>query len=181
MKEGFSIKELALPGVFFIQPKMYTDPRGLSVVPYSLEDFSALGITSRFVQDYTSRSVKNTIRGLHFQKPPRSQDKLVRCSFGRMFDVVADVDPSSPTFGTYVSAILTGDEQSMLFVPGKYAHGFCVLSDEAVTEYKMTDVYAPECASGVRWDDSVLHIDWPVEHPMVSEQDSSWPLLQKGV
>ena len=177
MSDTFKIEELALPGVFLIKPKVHSDSRGLSAVPYAIDDFAAIGITSNFVQDYTSRSIQGTIRGIHYQKSPHAQDKLVRCSWGKIFDVVADFDPNSPAFGTYVSTVLSGDEQSMLFVPGKYAHGFCVVADEAITEYKMSDVYALEYASGIRWDDPILHIDWPVSTPIVSEQDMAWSFL----
>jgi len=138
-----------------------------------------LGVTTHFVQDYTSYSARHVIRGLHFQAPPHAQDKLVRCSQGEIFDVVADRDPRSSTYGRHVSTVLTGALQSMLFIPGHYAHGFCVISDGAMIEYKMSEYYHPESASGVRYDDPTFTIAWPVSNPILSEQDTQWPLLQR--
>lgn len=174
---SYEVEELGLPGVLLIKPKVFPDARGFSVVPYSEEDFVQLGITARFVQDYTSHSVKNVIRGLHFQRAPHMQGKLVRCSSGEIMDVVADYNPAAPTYGMYVTATLRAEDQATLFIPGRYAHGFCVLSDEAVTEYKMSDMHIPEFAGGIRWNDPFFGILWPVTNPILSEQDKAWPLL----
>lgn len=173
----FEIRELSLPGVLLITPKIFSDARGYSVVAYNTEAFTKLGITTNFTQDFTSYSVKNVIRGLHFQRAPHSQDKLVRCIHGSIFDVVADIDPTSPTFGTHASAMLTAEEQTMLYIPGIYAHGFCVTSDTASVMYKIAGEYSPEHASGVLWNDPVLGIKWPTPTPILSEQDKSWELL----
>jgi dTDP-4-dehydrorhamnose 3,5-epimerase len=173
----FIIEELALSGVLKVTPKVFIDERGASSVTYTPEAFEGLGIRSKFVQDYFSRSRKGVIRGMHFQRAPHAQDKLVRCVYGEIFDVAIDHDPASPMYGTSVSAILRADEQSMLFIPGRYAHGFCVLSDEAIVEYKLSDMYHPESAGGVRYDDPVFGIRWPSTEPIVSQQDISWPLL----
>lgn len=176
----FSIRELSLPGVLLITPKIFSDARGYSVVPYNAEKFKKLGITADFTQDFRSYSVKNVIRGLHFQRAPYMQDKLVRCTQGEIFDVVADHNPTSPTFGTSVSATLADKEQTILYVPGKYAHGFCVTSDTAVVEYKIAGAYKPQSAGGVLWDDPLLHIAWPTSSPILSEADRSWePLFKK--
>lgn len=172
----FVAQELALPGVLKIMPKVFSDERGFSSVTYTPEEFEGFGIGTRFVQDYSSRSHKGVIRGMHFQRVPHAQDKLVRCAYGEIFDVAIDHDPASPMYGTSVSATLCADEQSMLFIPGRYAHGFCVLSDEAIVEYKLGDTYHPGCAGGVRYDDPVFAIQWPVTEPIVSKQDMSWPL-----
>ena len=173
----FTIEQLSLPGVVLVRPKIFPDPRGYAAVTYNIEEFLKLGITTTFKQDFRSYSVKDVIRGLHFQMAPHEQDKLVRCTEGAIFDVAADIDPASPTFGTYVSAHLTAEDQSMLFVPGKYAHGFCVTSQAAGVEYKIGGQYSPSHARGVAWNDPLLNIAWPTSSPALSDQDKSWPLL----
>lgn len=148
---------------------------------YNVEEFLKLGIDTNFVQDFRSQSVKGVIRGLHYQRAPHKQDKLVRCAHGEIFDVAADYDPASPTFGTYVTETLTAEEQTMLFVPGIYAHGFCVTSETAIVEYKIGGKYSPQDASGVPWDDPLLQVAWPTSSPILSEQDRAWQPLQKRV
>lgn len=178
MTSFFTAKELALPGVLLITPRLWSDGRGLSATVYEAQEFAALGITSAFVQDYVSFSKKNVIRGLHYQRAPHAQDKLIRCATGRVFDVVADHNASSPTFGKYLSVELNAQRGEMLFVPGRYAHGFCVLSDEgASVEYKLSGGYHPENAGGVRFDEPLFNIRWPVKDPVLSERDRAWPLL----
>jgi len=174
---SFEIQALDLPGVLLIQPKCHGDERGFFVETFQREAFAAVGITHPFVQDNLSFSKKNVLRGLHFQKKPHAQAKLVRCASGEIFDVIADHNPDSATFGKYVSAILSSEKQTMLYVPAEYAHGFCVLSDEAIVEYKVSDYYHPESAFGVRYDDPTLHIEWPVSAPILSAQDAQWPML----
>lgn len=174
---NFEVTELGLPGVLLLKPKVNLDLRGFSAVSYGMEEFEKLGISTQFIQDYTSVSSKNVIRGLHFQKKPYGQDKLIRCSSGEIFDIIADCEPASPSYGKYVSAKLNAEEQTILYIPGKYAHGFCVTSDKAITEYKMSDSYHPDSADGIRWDDPFFGFNWPIEEPILSEQDASWPLL----
>ena len=174
---SFEIQKLDLPGVFLIQPKRYDDARGFFVETFQQEAFAAAGITHAFVQDNLSFSKKNVLRGLHFQKKPHAQAKLVRCASGEIYDVAADHNPDSATFGKHVAVTLSGEKQTMLYVPAEYVHGFCVLSDEAIVEYKVSDYYHPECASGVRYDDPVFNIAWPVSDPVLSEQDKQWPVL----
>src|SRR3989344_838132 len=172
--DTFKISKLSLPGVIRIEPKLRNDERGFSTNVYNAADFSACGIRTSFVEDFTSYSKKGVLRGLHFQRVPHLQDKLVRCAKGEIFDVAADCDPASPTYGQYVVNRLKGEEQTMLYIPGTYAHGFCVLSDDAVVEYKLSDTYHPEAVGGARFDDPLLHIAWPVAEPIISEQDKSW-------
>ena len=175
---SFTAKELALPGVLLIAPRLWSDERGLSATVYEAQEFSALGITAAFVQDYISFSKKDVIRGLHYQRTPHAQDKLIRCATGRVLDVIADHDTLSPTFGKHLSFELNSKHGEMLFVPGCYAHGFCVLSDEgASVEYKLSDGYHPESSGGVRFDEPLLNIHWPVKNPILSEHDKAWPLL----
>jgi len=170
------IQELAISGVLLIQPKIWSDDRGFFMEVYHQESFINKGVSTSFVQDNLSFSKKGVIRGLHFQRPPRAQAKLVRCVRGSVFDVAADVDPTSGTYGQHVSAILSEENHAMLFIPGKYAHGFCVVSD-AVVEYKMDALYAPEFAGGVRYNDPALAIEWPEQNPILSKQDKQWPYL----
>lgn len=174
----FKTTSLALPGVVLIEPRLRRDDRGFSTNVYNAGDFSLCGIPTMFVEDFTSYSKKGVVRGLHFQRAPHQQDKLVRCTKGEIFDVAADCDPTSPTYGQHVSIRLKGDEQTMLYIPGKYAHGFCVVSDEAIVEYKLSDTYHPELVGGSRFDDPFLGISWPVSEPVLSEQDKSWALLR---
>lgn len=176
--DSFEIKELGLCGVFLITPRIYSDPRGFSVSTYSKINFSSLGIETTFVDDFTSYSRRGVLRGLHFQAAPHAQRKLVRCSKGEIFDVVADCNPASPTYGKHVSVHLKEEEQTMLYIPEQYAHGFCVLSDEAIVEYKLSNSYHKASVRGVRYDDALLKIDWPISHPTISTQDESWtPLI----
>lgn len=174
---SFQIKELELPGVFLIQPKRFEDSRGFFTETFHQEVFTSAGINVVFVQDNISYSKKNVLRGLHFQKPPHAQAKLVRCVSGEIYDVVADHNPDSATFGKHIGVTLSGDTQAMLYIPGMYAHGFCVLSDQALVEYKVDNYYHPESAHGVRYDDPVFGIAWPVRDPILSEQDKSRQLL----
>jgi len=177
----FEIHKLSLPGVFLIKPKIFFDIRGYSAVTYNVEEFLKLGIAVGFKQDFISHSAKNVIRGLHFQRAPYTQDKLVRCAQGDIFGVIADHDSASATFGTYVSATLTAEEQTMLYIPGIYALGFCVIREEATVEYKIGGEYSPKDAGGIPWNDPLFHIKWPISSPILSEQDKSWqPLLHKS-
>ncbi|MDO8575789.1 MAG: dTDP-4-dehydrorhamnose 3,5-epimerase [bacterium] len=175
--DKYTVTRLALPDVLLISPEVRRDNRGFSVNVYSPTDFAACGIATVFAEDFTSRSKKEVLRGLHFQRAPHAQDKLVRCAKGEIFDVAADCDPSSPTYGQYVSMHLTDKEQKMLYIPGKYAHGFCVMSDEAIVEYKLSDTYHPESVGGARYDDPLFAIEWPITDLILSEQDKSWASL----
>ncbi len=177
-KSSYNIVELDLPGVLLITSQVRSDERGFSISAYDADEFSMCGITTKFVMDYISYSKKDVIRGLHFQTAPYAQDKLIRCATGRVFDVVADYEPTSRTFKTFVQVELNSEKGEMLFVPGKYAHGFCVLSDEgALIEYKMSEGYHPESAGGIRFDDPLFAIPWPVANPILSTQDKEWPLF----
>ena len=174
---AFTCIGLALPGVLRIRPQRFDDARGFFAETFQEEAFAGFGVSDRFVQDNLSFSKQGVLRGLHFQRPPHAQAKLVRCLSGEIFDVAADFDPASPTYGQHVSARLSGETNEMLYVPARYAHGFCVLSESAFVEYKVSAFYHPECAGGVRYSDPVFSIPWPVLAPILSEQDQSWPAL----
>lgn len=167
----------ALPGVMIIEPKVFADERGYLMETYKRSDFIAAGINADFVQENHSQSVYGTLRGLHLQRHPKAQAKLVRVVDGTVFEVVADVRRDSPNFGQWVSFILSAENRRSLFVPAGYAHGFCVTSAEAQVVYKVTAEYAPELEDGVRWDDPVLGITWPISSPRLSVRDTRWPAL----
>ncbi len=165
-----------LPGVAIIEPTVHRDERGFFLETYHARRYAEAGIDATFVQDNHSRSVKHTLRGLHFQRT-KPQGKLVRAVEGEIFDVAADIDPASPTFGHWVGVNLSADNFRQLWVPPGYAHGFCVVSEVAQVEYKCTDFYDPADEGGVRWDDVRLRIDWPTDRPVLSARDQRHPSL----
>lgn len=163
-----------IPDVKLIKPKVFGDERGFFMETWNDRAFSEAGIDATFVQDNHSRSVKNTLRGLHYQiRQP--QGKLVRCTRGEVYDVAVDMRKSSPTFGLWVGKILSEENQYQMWVPPGFAHGFLVVSEMANFEYKCTDYYAPEHERAIHWADMDLKIDWPLfngEKPIVSPKDS---------
>ncbi|MGH8544930.1 MAG: dTDP-4-dehydrorhamnose 3,5-epimerase [Gammaproteobacteria bacterium] len=174
-----NVTELDLPGVLLLEPKVFGDKRGFFLETWQSRRYAEAGMPEHFVQDNLSKSRHGVLRGLHYQIQ-RPQGKLVSVIEGEVFDVAADIDPESATFGRWVGARLSGDNKRQLYVPPGYAHGFCVLSDAAYFAYKCTEYYAPELERGVRWDDPLLSIDWPVEEPIVNERDAAWPTLEEA-
>jgi dTDP-4-dehydrorhamnose 3,5-epimerase len=170
------VEKCALPEVLLITPRVFADDRGFFLESYSEREFAAAGITARFVQDNQSRSKRRVLRGLHYQLE-HPQGKLVRVARGKIFDVAADIRAGSPTFGKWVGVVLDDEKKQAIWIPPGFAHGFCVLSDEADVAYKATDFYAPSAERGVRWDDPLLGIQWPVSEPILSEKDRGYPLL----
>ena len=177
----FAFHETSLPGVVVIEPTVFDDQRGFFMETYKRSDFAAAGIAVDFVQENHSRSVQGTLRGLHGQRPPKAQGKLVRAVEGEVFDVAVDIRRDSRTFGQWASVSLSAANRRSVFIPAGYAHGFCVLSPEAQVIYKTTEEYAPELEYGVRWDDPTLNIPWPIVTPRLSPRDSRWPLLSEIV
>jgi dTDP-4-dehydrorhamnose 3,5-epimerase len=173
----FTFSATSLPGVLVIEPRVFADDRGFFMETYKQSEFADAGIAVDFVQANHSRSVRGTLRGLHFQRPPRAQAKLVRVIAGEVFDVAVDVRRGSPTFGQSVCATLSAENRRSLFVPAEYAHGFCVLSAEAEVLYSASAEYAPALESGVLWNDPALAIPWPVTAPLLAERDRRWPPL----
>lgn len=171
------IKETAIPGVFVIEPKIFGDSRGYFYESYSRRDFEAKIGKIDFCQDNQSFSHFGVVRGLHFQKPPFTQSKLVRVIQGRVMDVAVDIRKGSPTFGQYVVAELTGDNHRQFFVPKGFAHGFCVLSETALFQYKCDEFYHPESEGALAWDDPTLNIEWPIPANKIelSEKDKHHP------
>lgn len=163
-----------IEGVWVIQPKVFGDERGYFFESWKQDEFEQHIGKIDFVQDNESKSSYGVLRGLHYQKGPDSQAKLVRVVTGTVVDVAVDLRRSSPTFGKYVMVELSGENKHQLFIPRGFAHGFVVLSDEAVFTYKVDNVYAPQSEASIRWDDEEIGIDWPVERDriVVSEKDS---------
>ena len=164
------VRPAAIPEVLCIEPKVFHDVRGRFFETYHASRYAEIGL-GPFVQDNVSHSVCSTLRGLHFQDP-NPQGKLVYAVVGELFDVAVDLRPASPTFGKWVGEILSAENHRQLWVPPGFAHGFCVLSERATVTYKCTDVYAPGCEHGLRWDDPDLAIDWPVKYPLLSPKDA---------
>ena len=149
-----------IPDLFIIEPSIFGDHRGYFLESFNLGKFEENVGTIKFVQDNESKSSKGVLRGLHFQKPPFNQAKLVRCIEGRVMDVVVDIRKGSPTYGKHVTVELSGENKRQLFVPRGFAHGFAVLSESAVFAYKVDNTYAPEYDAGIKYDDKELNIDW---------------------
>lgn len=171
----------AIEGVLIIEPKVFGDERGFFFESFNQRAFNeAVGHTVDFVQDNHSRSAKGVLRGLHFQRPPHAQGKLVRVTQGSVFDVAVDIRPDSPTFGRWVGVELSGANHRQMWITAGLAHGFLVTSDSADFLYKTTDYYRPESEGSVRWDDPDLAIAWPLDGitPALSAKDAAAPRLR---
>ena len=176
----FRFTPLKLQGLMLIEPEVIDDARGFFMEVYQSKDFKKAGITKDFVQRNQSRSLKNVLRGLHYQKAPMAQGKLVRVVSGKIFDVAVDIRKDSPTFGRWDGAELDAEGRHMLFIPEGFAHGFCVLSDAADVEYSCTNFHSPEHERGILFSDPKLGIRWPVASPVISERDRKNPILEKA-
>jgi len=165
-----------LAEVLVVEPHVQTDERGFFLESWQEQRFAAAGLPSRFVQDNHSRSVAGTLRGLHYQLR-RPQGKLVRVVAGAVLDVAADIRRGSPTFGRWVGRTLSAENKLELYIPPGFAHGFAVLEGPADLLYKCTDYYQPADDRGVRWDDPLLSIAWPIERPVLSARDAKLPLI----
>ena len=166
-----------LPDVLVIEPRVHRDDRGFFVETYHATRYREAGIDVTFVQDNHSRSVRGTLRGLHWQTDPHPQAKLVRVVDGEILDVAVDVREGSPTFGRWAAVTLSSENFRQLFVPVGFAHGFLTLEPETEVEYKVSDVYAPECEAGFAWDDPDLAVAWPLDGraPSLSPKDQALP------
>jgi dTDP-4-dehydrorhamnose 3,5-epimerase len=164
------VSDLRLDGLKLIRPRVFRDSRGFFLESYHAPRYRACGIEAEFVQDNHSRSVLGTLRGLHYQSSP-GQAKLVRVGVGRVWDVVVDIRPASPTFGQWEGVYLDADEHLQLFVPIGFAHGFCVVSEFAEMLYKVTSPYDPHTECSIRYDDPELGLPWPVPEPVLSQRD----------
>lgn len=174
----FEFTRLEIPEIILIRPAVFNDGRGFFKETYRYSDFLKAGIKDHFVQDNLSRSKKHVLRGLHYQKNPKAQGKLLCCLTGTIFDVVVDIRKGSPNYAKWAAVELSGENNSMLYIPTGFAYGFLVLSDEADVLYKCTEEYSSEDERGIIWNDPYIKIDWPVENPMLSEKDKMLPLLK---
>lgn len=169
-----------IEGVIIIEPRIFKDDRGYFFESFSQREFEEKVCKTTFVQDNESKSSYGVLRGLHFQKPPFAQSKLVRVIKGAVLDVAVDIRKGSPTFGQYVSVELTGENHRQFFIPRGFAHGFSVLSEEVIFQYKCDNFYSPQSEGAIAWNDPDLNIDWriPIEEVVLSEKDSKHPKLK---
>jgi len=177
----FKFTNTSLPGVTIIQPRLFKDPRGFFMETYKQSDFVKAGIEESFTQDNHSYSSKGVLRGLHFQTAPYAQGKLVRVIKGSVWDVAVDVNPGSPTYKKWFGLELNEDNNTMLYIPPGYAHGFLTLKADTHLVYKCTAEYSPETDGGILWSDPELDISWPVSRKgevLVSGKDEGLPLLK---
>ena len=170
-----NVIDTEIDGVKIIEPKLFGDARGYFFESFSQREFEEKVCKTMFVQDNESMSVAGVVRGLHFQKPPFTQAKLVRVVKGSVLDVAVDIRKGSPTFGKHVAAVLSAENHRQFFVPRGFAHGFAVLSDDAVFQYKCDNYYAPDYEDGIAWNDPQLAIDWriPPQEAIISAKDSA--------
>jgi len=176
----FDFIPLEISQVILIEPKVFSDNRGFFMEVYSYKAFAEFGIRERFVQDNHSCSVKGVLRGLHYQKHPTAQAKLVRCVKGAIFDVAVDIRKGSPTYGKWVGVTLTADNKKMLYIPVGFAHGFYTLKENTEVIYKVSHYYSPKDEAGIIWNDPKIGIIWPSNAPLVGERDRNWPYLEEA-
>jgi dTDP-4-dehydrorhamnose 3,5-epimerase len=170
-----------LPGVLIVVPRVFSDDRGFLMETYKRSEFERAGLDAPMVQENHSRSSEGTLRGLHYQREPKAQGKLVRVVLGEIFDVAVDIRRGSPTFGRWVGVSLSAANRKAMYVPAGFAHGFCVTSPDAEVIYKTTEEYAPDHEEGIRWDDPSIGIAWPTAAPTLSPRDQRWPTLAQIV
>jgi len=169
----------ALPEVLILEPRVFPDARGHFFESWQQERYAEAGIAGPFVQDNVSRSVRGTLRGLHFQEPD-AQGKLVTVLTGRIFDVAVDIRRGSPRFGQWIGTTVDAAQPRQIWIPPGFAHGFCILSDTADFMYKCTEYYRPDSERSIRWDDPGIAIDWPVVDPLLSGKDAVAPPLSEA-
>lgn len=173
----FNFKKLDNPDLILVEPKLYSDERGFFLENYKESVFSENGINAKFVQDNYSHSVNGVLRGLHFQKPPMAQAKLVTVIRGEIFDVAVDIRKNSPFYGKWSGVILSEKNHHLFYIPKGFAHGFCTLSQEADVLYKVNNEYSSSHDSGIVWNDPQVNISWPIQNPIISQKDSQLPNL----
>lgn len=173
-----NVNKTPLDGVFIVDPKVFSDSRGMFYEVYSVKKYEEHGIPAHFVQDNHSVSTKGVLRGLHYQVNP-GQAKLVRVTRGEVFDVVLDIRKESPTYGKWWGLHLSETNRLQLYIPVGFAHGFCVLSESVEFLYKCSDYYSPENERGIIWNDPDLAIDWPINDPILSKKDKVYPRFKE--
>lgn len=175
------ILKTKIADLYIVKPTVFEDNRGYFFESYNKEQFLKQGIDQNFVQDNESKSAKNVLRGLHFQKPPFAQGKLVRVMKGAVLDVAVDIRKNSPTYGQWASIELTESNKMMYWIPPGFAHGFVTLEDNTVFFYKCTNMYNKASEGSIRWNDPDLNVDWGVTNPILSEKDTISPLFKDFV
>jgi len=176
----FVFERLEIPDIVLIKPKIFSDERGYFLELFKTSDFKNHNLRIDFVQDNISFSKNGVLRGLHYQKHPKVQGKLVCCIEGVILDVAVDIRKNSPTFGKYISIMLSEEEKNMLCIPAGFAHGFLVISDFAIVFYKVVGAeYSPEHDAGIIWNDPDIGIKWPIKRPILSPKDSKLPRLRE--
>ncbi|MFA6190595.1 MAG: dTDP-4-dehydrorhamnose 3,5-epimerase [Candidatus Staskawiczbacteria bacterium] len=172
-------KKTKIEGLYIVEPELKTDERGYFVRNFCKEEFNKVGIQFDIAQASQSFTKKRgTIRGMHFQKEPKGEKKIVQCMRGAIYDVVIDLREDSKTYGHWIGEELTEENRKMLFIPKNCAHGFQTLTSDCLLQYFMSELYYPELVFGVRWDDPLFNIKWPLENKTISERDQNWPLLK---
>jgi dTDP-4-dehydrorhamnose 3,5-epimerase len=167
-----------LAGAFIVEPEPHADARGLFARTFCAQEFGRHGLATNFVQCSTSFTPQcGSLRGLHYQRPPHGEIKLVRCTAGAIHDVIVDLRPDSPTYRQHISVELTAENRRALYIPELFAHGYQTKTDNVEVFYQMQAFYAPESATGVRFDDPKLGISWPLATTLVGDKDRAWPLL----
>lgn len=173
-------KKTKLKGLYIIEPEPRIDERGYLMRTFCKEELNKYGLQFTIVQvNQTLTKKKGTVRGMHFQTPPKAEDKIVQCLHGAIYDVAIDLRADSPTYGKWVAEKLNEDNKKMFFIPKGFAHGFQSLTNNCEVQYFMSEFYSPEHASGVRWDDSIFNIKWPIKNLSLSEKDKNWPLAKQ--
>jgi len=171
------VKETKLAGVLVLEPDVFSDERGFFLETWNSARYENAGIEGPFVQDNISFSKRGVLRGLHFQYP-QSQGKLIQILSGEVVDIAVDIRIGSPTFGQWVSEVLSDANHRQIYIPPGFAHGYCVTSQTAIFSYKCTDYYNPATENGIIWNDPDLNIDWPIKKPILSPKDKEYPRLK---
>lgn len=175
---SFTFKKLDIPEIMLVESKAFPDDRGFFLETFKESVFASNGFDTKFVQDNFSHSVKGVLRGLHYQENPKAQAKLVTALRGEIFDVAVDIRKDSPTYTKWIGEILSEDNHKLLYIPEGFAHGFCVLSQNADVLYKVNQEYSPEHEKGIIWNDPAINITWPIDNPILHEKDHQLPLLK---
>ena len=171
-------KETKLKGLYIIEPEIHFDDRGYFARIFCKQELSKTGIDFNIVQANRSLNKKQgTIRGMHFQKPPKAENKIIQCIKGKIYDVAIDLRQDSPTYGEWVAEELSEENKKMFLIPKGFAHGFQTLTDSCEILYFMSEFYSPQYESGVRWNDPFFNIKWPIKDPILSEKDKNWLLI----
>ena len=177
---AFCFTKLEIPEIIYIESDIHSDRRGCFSEMYKYPEFQKNGIDKTFIQMNQSKSLKGVLRGLHYQKNPMAQGKMVSVVDGEIFNAVVDIRKGSTTYGKWIGVTLNDEKKQMMYIPEGFAHGFCVLSETAQVIYYCTEIYASQYVCGILWSDPELSISWPIKNPILSDQDAELPLLNRA-